>query len=232
VFRAFFDCSEGRCDLGRSAGISLGRPSNREDAMQPGRQDVEHWLMSEAATQTCLRLIANSKELLLRMIRHFELDRSAADDAVQAAWIEVAKRPHQRQRMAEAGQLRTWLRQVLSSKVMNLFRERARHPRSPLGDILGTVQEPLSNAEDPSVRLDGDELRTRLWKAISDLGVKEELNVRLLLMRFRDGLKTAAIAAATKLSPRQVRDRLRRTIAKLRKRLGVDAGLLGGVTPT
>jgi DNA-directed RNA polymerase specialized sigma24 family protein len=104
---------------------------------------------------------------------------------------------------------------------MNLFREQRRHPAGPLEDVIDTTHEPSFLREGSLTELTEGDLRDRVWEAVAELP-QDSLNVRVLLLRYREGRTTAEIAAATDLTPKQVWDRLRRTVARLGKKLDMD----------
>jgi RNA polymerase sigma factor (sigma-70 family) len=107
---------------------------------------------------------------------------------------------------------------------MNVHRQKARHPTQALGKLLGTGKEPTAGSAGPEARIERKEDARQLHAALRGLGNSgDRLNALILVLRYLEGFKPAEIAEIVCLTPDQVRDHLRRTVAKLRTILPSDS---------
>lgn len=148
---------------------------------------------------------------LRRLARGLLEDPSAADDAVQEAWLAVNRRSKSRARIGE----RAWLGGVVRNTVGRFRRSEARrHAR----EERAARQESLPSASDTVARL---EVLRRVVDAVREL---EEPYGTVLLLRFLDELSPSEIADRQGVSVETVRTQVRRGLDRLRSRLSAQAG--------
>jgi RNA polymerase sigma factor (sigma-70 family) len=170
-------------------------------------------LGSSAAVALCITL-------LLDLVADSSSQTEDGAEALQETWVQVLDRPETVPKLLDKEPLLAWLRTVRDRKRITVLRDRQRHAAVALDDVLGTMQEPCSLAEDPAVLLKQQEKCAQVWAALAE--EKNALNVQMLTLRFQEGLTLREIAAVMGVPPERVHDRLRRIIAKLRKKLNVD----------
>ncbi len=159
-------------------------------------------------------------------LRRLGLPDPDAEEVIQDAWVAAVRRRHELQDSEGPDRFNSWLWRVLRNKAIDLLRRRRRQRLdSSLAEVLGTDEEPGSLDQDPATQFRRREELDLVWAAVRRMGSEESnLSVRVFLMRYRDGRSPTEIAAATNLTRKQVWDRLRRMIARLRRELGMNFG--------
>lgn len=164
------------------------------------------------------QLVARHRPRMLRFATSKLLDESAAEDAVQEAWLAVyAARHTYRPEFA----VTTWVYTIL----LNLCRRSARQRRqlvltdAPLQRVCGRESTPLAS-------LMAAERRELLLSWLSEL---PEAEADALRLRFFSGLKFEEIAAAMQSSVSGAKVRVRRGLERLAARMQGSAGTPGNV---
>jgi RNA polymerase sigma factor (sigma-70 family) len=128
------------------------------------------------------------------------------DDCIQEVWTEVTRRLSDFQHPEHRPGLRAWLYTIVRSKVMDLFRHKARHPAQSLSDSIEAGNEPRDNEPDSAALYERHWESARIKALLAELRTQvSELNYRVLHMRF--------------LTPEKVRYRHHRMLRKLRAQL-------------
>ncbi len=161
--------------------------------------------MSAQNPSAGLDALLAEREWVRRLARALAGDPHAADDLEQDAWTRLlAQPPH------TPGALRGWLRRVMRRRLAELHRGRTRRARREQAaarpEAVATTAEIVARAE--------------AHRAVVDavLALPEPLRTTVVL-RFFEGLDTAAIAARAGVPADTVRARLRRALVVLRERL-------------
>jgi RNA polymerase sigma-70 factor (ECF subfamily) len=148
---------------------------------------------------------------LLVVARRILRDDSAADDAVQDAFLNAFRAMA---RFDGQAQLSTWLHRIVVNTCLMRLRSRQRKPEQSLEPLLpcfaddGHHAEPVvSWAESAERRLERDEVKALVWEGLSQLpdGYRA-----LIVMRDIEGLSTHEAAAALGVSDNALKLRLHR----------------------
>lgn len=148
------------------------------------------------------QLVATMDRELLRLAYVIAGDRQAAEDAAQATWERLWRKPPQ---LREPSKLRSWLLSVCANEARQASRRRRR----------GAVLEAKA-AEAPALRADLPAELADLQVALGRLSMSDR---ELLALRFAVGLASAEIAEHVGLSPEGARTRLHRLLLRLRREL-------------
>jgi RNA polymerase sigma factor (sigma-70 family) len=170
------------------------------------------------------RFVATCSALVSGRSRRCRLQPADGKDVLQELWVEVLGKHPKARSHGKPGAVAAWLLRVLFSKALNVHRRRARHLTQALGKLLGTGKEPTAGSAVPEARIERQEEARQLHAALRGLGDSgDRLNALILVLRYLEGFKPAEIAEIVCLTPDQVRERLRRTIAKLRTKQASDS---------
>jgi RNA polymerase sigma factor (sigma-70 family) len=158
------------------------------------------------------RFYAAYDPLVRRLARRRCSNTSDVDDCVQQVWLAVAA--HFRQYDPRRGPLQNWLT-VLICHVLAEY-QRSQHPLRHLDDE--SEQRLVGREADPAIVRDWAEEQDGIQCTLRQLGAMiSKTNYRILYDHWIEG-KT--FAANQHLTPKQVRDRHRRAMARLRLLLG------------
>ncbi|MBL9079457.1 MAG: sigma-70 family RNA polymerase sigma factor [Planctomycetes bacterium] len=139
-----------------------------------------------------------------------DLARGDADDLQQATFAAALRRPP-----AHAGNERGWLATIAANLWRNELRGRSRRRRHeaqrPAGDAVPT----------PAEIAEREEVRRRVVAAVAAL--PETLRA-VVVLRYYEGLESAAIGARLQLAPSTVRSRLQQAVGRLRAQLDEQHG--------
>jgi len=171
-------------------------------------------MQDERVTEHDLEAMAREHAPFLRRLA-FALvgEDAAADDLVQETWLAAA-----RARGEAVRSPRAWLAGTTRRLAAGWRRARAARPEAPLGG------EPVGPAPEPAEVAEALDAERALLAALGDL---EEPFRIAVWMRYREGLAPPEIAARLGVPLETVRSRLRRGLARLRKRLDGGAGARG-----
>jgi len=152
---------------------------------------------------------------LLRYASRLTGDVERARDIVQEAFLRLcaAEESHVRDRLPE------WLFAVCRNRVIDVERKESRMKPLPQG----TAEARASREPDPSARVEGGEMRSRVVRFLEGLPWKQQEVIRL---KFQEGMSYDEISRVTKLSVANVGYHLHTGLRTLRHRLGT-----GGATP-
>lgn len=135
-------------------------------------------------------------------------DLPDADDAVQEAFVQLARRPD----VARDPSVLSWLFTVVRNACARLLRPFTRERRA-LGDRIDTLEEVASAALDPDRALERWELVGAVHAAIARLDPPSR---EILVMRDLEGLSGEETCAALGLGLPAMKTRLHRARARLR----------------
>jgi RNA polymerase sigma-70 factor (ECF subfamily) len=178
-----------------------------EQAMDPDSSDPLAVLtaLHKRDEATFSRLVADHDRDLVRLAYIITGSRDKAEDAAQAAWEHVWRKPP---RLRDASKLRSWLMTVCANEARQAIR---RHYRGAALES-GTVPPgPSSGVPSPD--------HADLQVALARLSAAER---ELLGLRFAVELPSAQIAEHLGLSPEGARTRLHRLLQRLRQELRHD----------
>ncbi|MCP3097813.1 RNA polymerase sigma factor [Myxococcus sp. K15C18031901] len=138
-------------------------------------------------------------------------DGDDADDAVQEAFVKLARRPEVQR---DAGVL-AWLMSVVRNACLRMLRPFARE-RQPLGERLGEDEVPAADALDPQQVLERWELVQVVHAAIAGL---DPIYREVLILRDLEGLSGEEASRALGLELTTLKTRLHRARTRLREAL-------------
>jgi RNA polymerase sigma-70 factor (ECF subfamily) len=130
------------------------------------------------------------------------VDRTLAEDAVQAAWLIAWQRLRS---LRDVDRVRAWLLAVTANEARQLARR-----RRPVVEL--DLDLPDDPRDDPSLRVERLDLRNALIRLSPD-------DRTVLAMHFGADLSAEELGAAIGASPEAARKRLWRAVARLRKEL-------------
>lgn len=148
------------------------------------------------------QLVAAYDHELLRLAFVITGNRPAAEDAAQAAWEKLWRKPP---RLRAPSKLRSWLLTVCANEARQAARRRRR------GEVLEAAAE-TRMARPPDLAAELVDLQVALGR----LSIPER---ELLALRFAAGLASAEVAEHLGLSPEGARTRVRRLLQRLRTEL-------------
>jgi RNA polymerase sigma-70 factor (ECF subfamily) len=151
------------------------------------------------------QLVAGHDHELLRLAFVISGSRQAAEDAAQATWEQLWRKPPQ---LRAPEKLRSWLLSVCANEARQAARRRRR------GDVL--------EATTASDILPATNLAAELVDLQIALGRLSMPDRELLALRFVAELASAEIADHLGLSPEGARTRIHRLLQRLRTELGHD----------
>ncbi len=154
---------------------------------------------------------------LYRVARAILRDDSEAEDVVQDAYVRAYQHLSQFQRRA---QFSTWLTRIAVNEALARVRRRRRWPE-PMETEEEFMPSASSAAPDPEYRASSSEIKELLEKAILDL---PETYRTVLVLRDLEEMNTAETAEAMGLSEENVKVRLHRAHAMLRRVLFARVG--------
>jgi RNA polymerase sigma-70 factor, ECF subfamily len=144
-------------------------------------------------------------------------DSFDADDAVQEAFVTLARRPDVVRHPGALSWLMTVIRNACRRMLRPLWRDRAR-----LEEIAGPTGAQPAASLDPEMALERWRLVDRVHRAIAGL---EPVYREVLVLRDLEGLSGEQVCAALGLSAAAMKSRLHRARAAIRETL---AGVVGG----
>lgn len=156
------------------------------------------------------------RSLLQHCIASFESDPLLREDLFQELAWHALDRLQGDSYQAERGSFGTWLYRVAWCRCVDLKRRqsaRKRVPVSILGDELPEQVDPAPGPREESHSLEIGEL------VRAALGAMGEEDRRLVQMRYAEGQEIQHVARALGISIEQVKYRLRRATAQLRRQL-------------
>ena len=166
--------------------------------------DMEH-----SATPADFERLFEHQEWVRALALRLSGDGAAADDLVQETWIEALRT------RAVAESPRAWLGGI----VRNLARRARKRDRArSLREIGAAREEGLPSASDLLARA---ELQRRVLAAV---GTLDEAQRVVVLLRYAEGLRAEEIARRLGVPGSTVRNRLARSLERLRARLDADYG--------
>ncbi|MEO8840026.1 MAG: sigma-70 family RNA polymerase sigma factor, partial [Kofleriaceae bacterium] len=137
----------------------------------------------------------------LKRLARSLVGRDDADDIVQETYIAALRSPPDLDRAA-----RPWLRRVMVNVVRMRHRGRVRRDAREQAALTAEIPTPEQALE-----------RARVERTLADLVLAlEEPTRSTVLLRYREGLSTEAIAAQQAISVRTVRRRLQDAVERLR----------------
>jgi RNA polymerase sigma-70 factor (ECF subfamily) len=181
-------------------------------AIDPDRDALERlvWQDDAALAELYDRHGRTAYALAYRVL----LDREAAEEAVQEAFLAVWRRAATYQ--PERGSVRTWLLTVVRNRAIDALRAREARPRTTAVDDL-----PLAAPDDPEQaalrRVDGSRVR----RAVATLPADQRTAVELAYFA---GLSYPEIATRTGVPLGTVKSRLRLALGRLRSLLDAEGG--------
>ena len=154
-------------------------------------------------------LVAQYHDRVYRFGRRVCRDAFDADDAVQEAFVKLARRPDV---MADRGAL-SWLMSVVRNACLRLLRPFSRRASLPAD---GVVESVAADTLEPDLLLEKFELVRQVQAAIASLPAAYR---QVLILRDLEGLSGAETARMLELDPSTLKTRLHRARALLRERL-------------
>jgi RNA polymerase sigma-70 factor (ECF subfamily) len=192
----------------RQALLIPSAPQGGRANMQAQDTELSAWLAQAAAgDQGALRRIYQAEGsrlygIALKILR----ERSAAQDALQDAFVAVWQRA--RQFDPARGSARVWLAAVVRHRALDLARARG---RETLSDDPGLGDEAIT--DDPTDRIAAAADGARLAHCLGGL---EEKNRRSIVLAFVDGMSHAQVAEKLGLPLGTVKAWIRRGLLSLR----------------
>jgi RNA polymerase sigma factor (sigma-70 family) len=190
----------------------------------------EYWHCRSTLTEADARLVQafarfckTCSGLISGLMAHYHLHDEDAADVQQQVWLEVLQSLSSLGRDTTPAGFHVWLGQVVRSRAVDLLRQQGRHPASPIDEVVGTSREPAVGTRASASELETQEQTAVLRSALEGLGQGgKDLNIRLVIMRDREGRTNEEIAKALNMTPKQVRTRLWRGRRRVRAELGID----------
>lgn len=146
--------------------------------------------------------------------------RELAEDAVQEALISAVKNIHQ---FEQRSTLKTWLHRITVNVSLSKLRQIKRRAEQSIDDLLPEfdrhdcrIEKPWTNLTPLEEVLESDILRDQVKSCIDELPDSYRI---VLLLRDIEGLSTAEVATELELSEANVKVRLHRARAALKKLL-------------
>ncbi len=157
---------------------------------------------------------------MLTVARRLVQSEDEAQDCVQEAFLQAFRHLHT---FEARSSLMTWLHRIVVNVALTKLRRRARRPEASLDDLLpqfdeyGCRQETLSeDIPSAEVLLAKQETRNHVRQAIAQL---PEMYRLVLVLRDIEGLTTEETAQQLELTRTNVKSRLHRARAALKKQL-------------
>lgn len=154
---------------------------------------------------------------VVRLLRYAETitrHRDDAEDAVQATMLKVAARPKP---LARATQPFAFLMRMLRNEALMIVRRRGRRPFVPLQPGI-----PEETAVDPRHRLDADEIRWSVRRAVQQLPA---LQAEVVVLKVWEQMTFAEVAVVLDIPADTAASRYRYALQKLARSLGSQAPL-------
>ncbi len=154
------------------------------------------------------RLFAQEGQSLVRLVRLFVDDRNAAEDLVQEGFIRLARSAH---RIHDEAKAVSYLRSI----VLNLARDHNRRGLVSLRHHL-PMDPQRASMEDEIVLRDDQQ---KVIDVLRDLPHRQR---SCIVLRYYEDLGIEEIAATLEISPNSVKTHLKRGLATMANRLGVQ----------
>lgn len=151
---------------------------------------------------------------LLRFAKRVLGDVSAAEDVVQASWVEAVKRIGS---INDPRSFRSWMFRVVANKCTDTIRRSARRRQAEVSSETAEIED--EHADQGSVRLFGREQVIQLRQAVELLGREDRELVRLFYL---DGQSVRQIAQQITVPEGTVKSRLHHVRCKLKRHLKGD----------
>ncbi len=167
-------------------------------------------------------MVDQLQEPLRRFVLGFIRDRHAAEDLVQETFLRVMRNLHRYRGQAS---LKTWIFAIARNLCLDYLKAAGRS-RLRLLDALDSTERDLtlmrravpdSLCPDPGRRVDLDENRARVGRALTRLGAEART---LLILRVHLGLSYREIARCCRVAPAGVGTRIARALRGLSRSLG------------
>lgn len=154
-------------------------------------------------------IVRKYQERLYWHIRRILIDHDDTDDILQntfiKAWIGL-------ETFREASALFTWLYRIATNEALTFLKQKKRKYLLPLID----VEKQMSNALETDEYFDGDELQTKLQKAILTLPEKQRI---VFNMKYFDEMKYEEIASIMNTSVGALKASYHHAVKKIEKYL-------------
>ncbi len=145
-----------------------------------------------------------------RLARSLVAGEDRAEDVAQETWLQALRAPP-----ADRSNVRGWLTRVAQNVARKLARGEQRRERREAGS------PPPSQLPSPEESLERATLQRRVVDAVLAL---DEIYRSALLLRFFEDLPPTAVASALGVPIETARTRIKRGLALLRERMGVELG--------
>jgi len=155
---------------------------------------------------------------LYRLSRAILRDDAEAEDVMQDAYVRAYEHLSQ---FAGRAQFSTWLSRIAIHEALARAKKRQRTDQLDEAEGGGSEMNLITNALDPEERTSASELRHALEQAI--IAIPEQYRL-VLMMRDVEQMNTAETASALDLTEENVKVRLHRARALVRKELFARAG--------
>ena len=164
--------------------------------------------------------VRNNTPWMLSAAQRILKDRSAAEDSVQSAFVRVFQKLGG---FRGESNLRTWMRRIVINEALGMLRKQERLRETSIDDLLPSfdvygcrIEDSWQTRDTPESLVMSLQISNRVVSAIDEL--PDAFRV-VLLLRDIEGYSTAETAAALDLEESNVKVRLHRARAALKKLL-------------
>jgi RNA polymerase sigma-70 factor (ECF subfamily) len=157
---------------------------------------------------------------MLHAARRILKDRAAAEDCVQSAFVQIFR---SLDGFRGEASLRSWMRRIVVNQALGILRKQERLRETPLDELLPSfdasgcrIDEPWRTTDTPESLLASSQVSAAVLAAIDKL---PDLYRVILLLRDIEEFSTAEVAMELEINENNVKVRLHRARAALKKLL-------------
>jgi len=179
------------------------------------KEDITISLAKEGDEQAFRQLYDQHKERIYRMAFHYVKIRQDAEDVMQETFIRAFKNITSFKNM-DPRSFTFWLNRICINCTMNHFRKMKHRKKGSVIPLSEMIVEPESTEQSPEKRAQINNALTVLRQAAKRLSPKQRI---IFDLRFTQYQSIKEIAGLLNCSESNVKTRLLRAVAKLRKQL-------------
>jgi RNA polymerase sigma factor (sigma-70 family) len=159
-------------------------------------------------------------------LRSWRLPEPDLSDCIQEVWLKIIAHLIRFQPADERTQIGPWISTLARNTVLDLIRERARHPQvSASREILTHL---TGREVDPADEMERHCVQTLVQEALDELAHRvSAISYRVLYLRAFEQRTVAETASELGLTPEQIRLQHHRAMVKLRRLIEIRDGMSG-----